>query len=214
MTAKTWMSAAKSILGMAACLCAGAGCVLTESVQRPPQETAPTGSVAQVLATWENKVVMTPDIVNGGAPMPGLACRMYLLEPSGRPIQGEGSIMVDLREAPAPGADAQTQTKLIERWEIPHDALQRLLSRDQIGWGYTLYLPWGTYRPEIRRVQLQIRYLDKGLPQFSPPTVVTLRNAREDNQVTTTSFQAPAGAGSRNFGVQAPPPAPPQPTRP
>lgn len=213
MTAKTWMSSAKSILGVAACLCASAGCVITESAQRPPQETAPTGSAAQVLATWENKVIMTPDIVHGGAPMPGLACRMYLLEPSGRPIQGEGSIMVDLREAPTPGTDSQTQPKLIERWEIPHDALQRLLSKDQIGWGYTLYLPWGTYRPEIRRVQLQIRYLDKGLPQFSPPTVVTLGNARDDNQVTTRSFQTPAGEGSRGFGPQAPPPAPPQPTR-
>jgi hypothetical protein len=210
MTARTWMSVSKTALGLTACLCLNAGCVLTETAQRP-KEIAPTGAVAQILATWEPKVVMTPDVVHGGAQMPGLACRMYLLDPPGKPIQGEGSVIIDLREAA--GADPQTPPKLLERWEISHDILQKLLSKDQIGWGYTLYLPWGTYRPEIQRVQLQIRYLEKGLPQFSPPTIVTLRNAREDNQVTVTSFQAPADQASRAAGIQSPPPAPPQPTR-
>ena len=33
---------------------------------------------------------------------------------------------------------------------------QRLLRRDAIGWGYTLVLPWGTYRPGMKSVPLKV----------------------------------------------------------
>ncbi len=210
MNTRTWKSAPKTILGLTALLCAGPGCVLTETAQRP-KEVVPTGAVTQVHATWENRVVSPPDVVHGGAPLPGLACRMYLLSPEGKPIQGNGSVVVDLHElVKADGANQPASPKLLERWEIDHATLQRLLRKDEIGWGYTLFLPWGTYRPEIARVQMQIRYLDKGLPQFSPPAVVTLQN---ESPIVLTQHQVAASDAPRDLAIQPPPPAPPQATR-
>ena len=210
MTRRTWKSAPQTILCLAACACFGTGCVLTETAQRP-KEVAPTGAVSQVHATWENRVVLTPDVVHGGVQMPGLACRMYLLDQEGRPIQGAGSVIVDLHElVKADAANQPPQPKLLERWEIDQATLHRLLRKDEIGWGYTLFLPWGSYRPELARVQMQIRYLDKGLPQFSPPAVVSLHN---EGTITLTQHQVPASDAARGIAIQPPPPAPPQATR-
>ena len=33
-----------------------------------------------------------------------------------------------------------------------------MLHKDAVGWGYTLFLPWGTYQPEITQAQLRLRY--------------------------------------------------------
>jgi hypothetical protein len=117
-------------------------------------ECPPTGVPCQVVATWHKYIVWTPDPVNGGVPTPGLAGRLYLFGPEiGRPIVSDGSLVVDLYDHTAGG-----QPVLLEEWRIDSDTLRRLLRRDPIGWGYTLFLPWGTYNPAITRVELKVRY--------------------------------------------------------
>src|SRR5262249_41445546 len=70
-------------------------------------------------------------------------------------------------------------------WRIDQDTLQRLLRRDMIGWGYTLFLPWGTYKPEITQVHLKVRYEPAhGTPVYSESSSMTL-NKIGDIPVTT-----------------------------
>jgi hypothetical protein len=166
-----------------------AGCVITEGFHRPKEEM-PTGPVHQVHATWESRVMTTQDVLNQGAPLSGLAGRMYLFgQELGAPVGGDGIAIVDLHDVSP--ETTQGKPKLLERWEIDRETLKRLARKDTIGWGYTLFLPWSTYRPDVTRVQLQVRYVpEKGLPLFSPPAVIGLPN---EAPVVKTARQIIAG---------------------
>lgn len=153
-----------------------AGCVTTSTslwhseTKEPP---APWGTPQTVTALWEQRVMSTADIANGGQPLVGLAGRMYLFgETYGSPIQARGSIVVDCSELRPDGTRA-----LIERWEIDPLTLSRLGRKDDgIGWGYTLFLPWQTYRPDIKRLEMQVKFIpEKGIPLFSQRSAVTLQ---------------------------------------
>src|SRR5262249_51837912 len=79
-------------------VCSG-GCVAFHSLCCTEQ--APTGPACKVVARWETHLVETPDSVNGGVPLRGLAGRMYLLgpdQPTGDvspPLSGDGEVIVD-----------------------------------------------------------------------------------------------------------------------
>jgi hypothetical protein len=120
-----------------------------------------------VVATWNPQVTFTPDPANNGAPTPGLVGRVYLFgEDICYPMLSDGSLVVDLYKD-TPGA-ASNASALLEEWRIDKDTLKRLERRDAIGWGYTLFLPWASYKPEITSVQLRLRYEQaKGSPLFA-----------------------------------------------
>ena len=61
------------------------------------------------------------------------------------------------------------------RLRIDKDTLKRLRKKDFIGEGYTIFLPWATYKPEITRVQLKARYEpSKGSPLYASSAPFTL----------------------------------------
>ena len=71
----------------------------------------------------------------------------------------------------------RAQPKRLERWQFDAGTLQNLLRKDKIGWGYTLFLPWSTYTPDIARVQLNVCYTPaKGTPLYSEPTTISMHN--------------------------------------
>jgi hypothetical protein len=157
----------------------------------------PTGSVHQVVATWNNQVFTAPDPVHGGAAVTGLAGRLYLFGPQlDFPLEGDGAVVVDLYD-PTSGTAAPNGTPVpLEEWRFDKDTLKRLERKDMIGWGYTLFLPWGTYRPEIKQVRLQVRYEPPGgSPLYDQSSPLRLIPA-EDVKVTSKSVPlgAPAGA--------------------
>jgi hypothetical protein len=178
-----------AMVALVAGLCAG--CVTTStslfhntSNDPPP---APWGHPQTVTALWEQRVIMTPDVANGGKPLVGLAGRMYLFgEVYGSPVQSKGSIVVDCNEFRSDGSRA-----LIERWEIDPLTLSRLGRKDEgIGWGYTLFLPWQTYRPDIKRVEMQVKFVpEKGIPLFSQPSAVTLQYEETPPPMITTRVE-------------------------
>lgn len=56
----------------------------------------------------------------------------------------------------------------LEQWRFDPQTLKRLLKKDMIGQGYTLFLPWGTYRPDVRRVRVNVRYeVDGAMPVYA-----------------------------------------------
>jgi hypothetical protein len=182
-----------------------AGCVSLGALLGP-EGASSTVPVCQIVAIWCHDVKFAPDPVRGGALAPGLAGRLYLFGPQiDFPLIGDGSLQVDLYDE---GPRAQGgEPRLLEVWRIDRDTLRRLLKRDTIGWGYTLFLPWGTYKPEITRVRLKLRYdPQKGTPLFTESGSLTLQG---DGGATPPVRQTMKVSGAAESGpVQAPPARP------
>ena len=173
-----------------ALLLLSSGCVTTQSWVNNAE---PASGICQVHTYWESRIQVTQDVVNGGRPLPGLAGRLYLFGPEIKfPEKGDGTVVVDLFDVSnsQPGA----QPKHTEHWQFDAGNLKLLLRKDKIGWGYTLFLPWPNYTPDIQRVQLNVCYTPaKGNPLYAPPSTISLHN-----QATLTQSRqivAP-GAGS------------------
>lgn len=133
----------------------------------------PKAPVCQVVTTWTNQVMFTPDPVHGGASTPGMTGRLYLFDERGLPTVGDGGVTIELYDDSAKSKGGEP--KLMEVWKFDKDTLRRLLSSDTIGWGYTLFLPWGTYSPTITAVHMKVRYEPpKGMPLYEQSGTVTL----------------------------------------
>jgi hypothetical protein len=151
-------------------------------------------------------VVYTPDPAHGGQSAPGLAGRLYLFGPEiDVPMAGDGSLIVDLYDV----TQNPSAPVIMERWNIDKDTLKRLLKRDTIGWGYTLFLPWGSFRPDVTRVLLKARYDPlRGTPLYADSAPMTLANAAVPPPVSAPAGMplaqlAPTpGGGSPPAGVQ------------
>jgi len=141
-----------------------------------------------VIATWNHEVVVTPDPAHNGAPTPGIAGRIYLFaQEVGIPLIGDGTVTVDLYDD-SPKAAGKPPV-LIEEWRLDKDTLHRLARKDVVGWGYTVFLPWGTYKPEVSKVRLRLAYCPaQGAPLYSESTVTL---AEDNGVVRSTSSQSP-----------------------
>ncbi len=159
--------------GLSLVLILSVGCVGLD-VFTVHTDDRPTGTVCQLVATWQDKVMFSPDPVHGGKPTPGIVGRLYLFgEEIGTPLVGDGSVVVDLYDD-GPKADGG-EPVMLEEWRLDAVTLKKLLRHDPIGWGYTLFMPWGSYRPDIAQVHLVLRYSPaKGTPIFSPESPVLL----------------------------------------
>ena len=154
--------------------------------------SAPTpGSLArQVEVAWNSQVLMTSNTENGNRPMPGLAGRLYVFgEDVGRPLEAPGALTVVLY-----AIDKENKAgPALAKWEFDSASLRKLGRKDAIGFGYTLFLPWLEYKPEIRRVQLDVRYVpDGGLPLFAPSSTLPLN--QDGPPATFTNQLVPASA--------------------
>jgi hypothetical protein len=174
----------------------GSGCVGLDSFIAP-KDAPPTGKACQVVATWNKEVLFAPDPANGGIAKPGVTGRLYLFGPQiDYPLAANGSLIVDLftidppvadttgsnAALPPPAANGTAQPRLLEEWRIDKDTLQKLLHKDTIGWGYTLFLPWGSYHPDITQVRLKIRYdpAEGGLPLYTESGPLTLAKQKRN----------------------------------
>jgi hypothetical protein len=153
----------------------------------------PTGAVYQVVATWNNKVAYSPDPTHGGAPMPGLAGRLYLFGPQiDFPVKADGSVVVDLYD------ETSGKPVMLEEWRFDRDTLQKLLREDMIGWGYTMFLPWGTCKADVKQVRLRLCYQPaSGSPLYAESALMTLNAADA----------SPGGEGQAAAPAQKPPAA-------
>lgn len=148
------------------------GCVTTQSWFCEPSAPA----VSEVNAIWEGRLLVTQDTVNGGRPLPGLAGRLYLFAmDQGTPLKCNGTVRVDVYDTThcQPGA----APPIVGRFEFDQVSLAKLLRKDKIGWGYTLFLPWPDYRPEIAHVRLNVCYMPvNGSPLYAEPASIALNN--------------------------------------
>lgn len=144
----------------------------------------PIGKPCQIVATWNKDIVFAPDPANGGATIAGLTGRLYLFgQQIDYPLAGRGSLKAELYRVDAPadsGSPAEVHVQLLEEWRIDKDTLSRLLRKDTIGWGYSLFLPWGTYKRDIHQVRIKLCYDpgDGGPSLYTESLTLTLAKSR------------------------------------
>lgn len=154
------------------------GCVSFDPFAEDPKNTAPVGVPCQVVATWGSDVSFVPDPVHRGQPGPGLTGRVYLFGSKiDYPTSADGTLVVDLYND-ADTIRANGVPLPIEEWRLDPATLKRLLRKDFVGWGYTVFLPWGTYRPDITRVHLRVCFQPVGrAPIYTEGSPMTLRGS-------------------------------------
>jgi hypothetical protein len=175
-----------------------AGCVAPDGMRLPwaHPDQPPRGEVLQVLALWGDGIVVQPDPMNGGVPTPGFAARVYLLgQDIGQPLAGDGALSVYLYNGSEPLSDKAVPKEV---WNIDPVNLQRLLAHDALGWGYDLWLPWRTYRPETSQVRLVVKYQSpQGRPAWSSSTDFAVRRPQV---ALPAALQPPTGKGAKPTG--------------
>jgi hypothetical protein len=131
-----------------------------------------SGRITQVYALWADGIVVQPDPELNGTPWPGIAGRVYLLGPTdGNPLKADGIMTVSLYD------DLQDDhSKPREQWNIDSLTLQTCVKKDVAGWGYNLWLPWRTFHPMVKRVELRVQYTPvDGSPAWSNPAPIVLK---------------------------------------
>jgi hypothetical protein len=182
-----------------------AGCMTTGSFLG---SDGPASDICRVVVAWHPEVIFTPDPVHGGQPTPGLAGRVYLFgEQIDYPRVGDGSLVVDLYQEATTGEKASSVP--LEEWRIDADTLKRLKRKDAVGWGYTVFLPWATYKPEIKWVEMRVCYLPpKGTPLYAQSAPLTLDSTGTANTVTVTERTENVEVKKMDLATAASPPAP------
>jgi len=182
------------------------GCAGSHSMVGGPAET-PSPAVAQILAIWNNQVITGVDPAHNGAPMCGLAGRVYLCGAGMREfVLADGKLVVELYGPPPPGQPQGAPVRM-EVWEIKKELLNSGYKRnDGVGQGYSLSLPWPSYRPDIAQVQMRVHYeADKGgIPVYAAESTVTLNSG----PAATPMYSHRAETGSGQPIVMGPPPGP------
>jgi len=147
----------------------------------------PTGVPVQAAATWQTYVLFAADPTHEGASTPGLAGRLFLFgQQADMPIIASGKAQVRLY-SDEPGA--ATSDAPLEIWNLDPDTLKGKLQRDAIGWGFSLLLPWGTYRPELTHVRLTVRFepTHGGPALYAQETHLALHGQGPPAVIATTS---------------------------
>jgi len=139
----------------------------------------------ELVATWSNRIIHSPDPTRGGATAPGIAGRLYYFGPGIEvPMPMMGTVKVSLYDHSPKRETAEP--KLLEEWNFDTITLKKLERPDAFGVGYTLFLPWATYRPDVSKVHLQVRHdCGDGTGQMAPGSTLTL-----EHNATGTIWQA------------------------
>jgi hypothetical protein len=166
-----WQQAALGSALLLALLCAP-GCTLDQVWTAKDGGPSAAGRPCELATAWVNAVQYTPDVAHDGKPTPGLVGRLYLFDSSEKyPLVGDGSVLITLYD----DTHGPAQQPL-EQWDIDPVALRKFLKKDVVGWGYTLFLPWGSCRPDVTKVHLTCKYQPAhgGTPLFGPASPLTL----------------------------------------
>jgi hypothetical protein len=172
----------------------GTGCS-TIGPQAMLKETAPTGSPTFVVTMWSNQVYLNPDPVHNGTPIPTLAGNMYLLGEGNAFITARGKVIVDLFDT----TNDMDHPVQLERWIFDPDTLKKLLLKDNLGWSWRLILPWGSYRPEITRIELRAAFARDNLAaMYAQPSRITLATPDLPQQMPGAAAQQVARAATQS----------------
>jgi hypothetical protein len=138
-----------------------------------------TGKGPKVVATdmtvlWRNRPDYLPDPSHNGEMCAGIAGQLFLYGPGMQFAQADGTLMITLfDETPRlPGQEANKP----EVWAFDKDTLRKFVTVDErFGKSYALFLPWPTYRADITKIRMAVRYdPEEGHSLYVPDTKITI----------------------------------------
>jgi hypothetical protein len=174
-----------------------------------PWSKTPKVPVANVATLWRNHIDYLPDQTHNGQMSPGLAGQLFLLGPNDQFAQADGKLTIALYdETPRPPGQPGN---IPEGWEFDKKTLQSLRTTDErFGLCYGLFLPWPTYRPDVTRIRIAVRYdPENGHPVYAAESKITLdntgvgTNVEWSNQLVVPGSR-PGGFGPQTVGMTAP----------
>lgn len=120
-------------------------------------KTAKGGKATEIAIAWQNHIDYLPDPTRQGAMGPGLAGQMFLFDSHDHSALADGTLTIDLYdETIRPNGQPRMKP---ERWQFHKDVLKGLRTVDErFGPNYVLFLPWPSYRPDITRVRITVRF--------------------------------------------------------
>src|SRR5262245_57049655 len=134
--------------------CLSTGCMSTAQWFSPNAgHSKAAGPPQHMEAFWGKGVEWIPDPTKNGQPDPVLSCRLYFFagEDVGYTSKADGTLTVDLYDDS--GRASGQPSKHLEEWVFNSEVLPKMLQKDaRLGDGYTIGLPWPSYRPDIRQV--------------------------------------------------------------
>lgn len=150
--------------------------------------------VSVVLTSWDSHVYVTRDEANGKKRLPGLAGRLMLFsEGSTNLVEATGEVRVQVFDVTNLGPEDEPIFKA--QWDLDPHALKKLRKEDRFTDGYTIFLPWDTFSPDIKQVLVQTYYYPKkGVPPiYSDPQTLTLQldaplTPRVQGRTTTKTY--------------------------
>jgi hypothetical protein len=188
---------------------------LSKLTGKPERKT----QAAELITMWRNRVDYLPDPSRDGQMGAGLAGQLFLYDNRMQPVAAEGKLTIALYdETPRP---AGQPANLPEAWEFKKEDLKKLVTMDErFGRSYALFLPWPTYRHDVTRVRIAVRYdPENGHPHYAPETRITLDTSAPGSSpqaewsnklvpaVGPGAFSPLGGPPPAGFGAFAAPPA-------
>lgn len=152
---------------------AAAGCTLDQTWTTKAGGPPAAGKPIELAVAWIPHVQYAPDVLHDGVPTAGLVGRIYMFDQTEKyPVLGDGSVTITLYDDTKGPA-----TQPLEGWHIDPVALKKFAKKDTVGWGYTLFLPWGSCRPDVTKVHITCKYEPPaGTPIFAPVSPVSLEH--------------------------------------
>jgi hypothetical protein len=175
----------QGILPAALLLVLASGCV-TISINKDSDSKKTEGPV-RVIVRWDNEVRFAPNTQNGGSLIPGIVGRVYLFgQKVDYPTEAEGAIHVEVADA------SQSPPKTLEEWKLDPATVRKHLRKDAWGMGYSLFLPWATFRPDLKLVELKLAFKQtNGSTLFATPARVMFDHAGMPGQTSSARFPQP-----------------------
>src|SRR5579862_5216243 len=125
-----------------------------ERVDHAAAAAVPADEPTKLTVKWDDKMPYAPEnpCMVGSRLVPHLYGKLQFLA-GAEPVKGHGTLTVELYQ-PArdgEGPDIRLQGFLIEPASLD-------LYKDENGPGYTLALPWGDYKAELRQVKMRLTF--------------------------------------------------------
>ncbi len=148
------------------------------AAQADEKPAKPGIPVAALLPQWSRKVEMGTNPVDN-KPMPAIVGRIYFFDAKYNPVEADGTLTVELYDDTNRSADKPCEK--LGTWNIDPKQLAKWKSSDPVvGTGYTLALPWPSYKPDIAQIQITVRYTPRsGQPLSLQDQAMTLEQNRE-----------------------------------
>jgi hypothetical protein len=126
-----------------------------EQIKRIGSENKVEATEMTVL--WRNRPAYLPDPSRNGEMCTGLAGQLFLYGPGMQFAQADGKLMITLfDDTPRPPGQEPNKPEV---WAFDKDTLRKLVTVDErFGKSYALFLPWPSYRADVTKIRVSVRY--------------------------------------------------------